>query len=384
VIDLSKNLTALLTNSAIRTVANGVISVFVVIFFYEQFGYSLKNVLILHAALYVLFIATTHLGTKLIKSLGMKNMLILGTLMLATTRLVRGVWDSDPAFFFILYVLLFVIFKMLFWVPYHTELASFTSKKKRGSELALIDNVSLALALILPIISGLLLTSFGYSTLFFLSAGITVLSVIPLFSITEREEVYEWTLPQLVSELFSKRNRPLVLGNFGNGVEDAVGSIIWPVFIFVILDGAYIQIGMVTSLVILSTIALQYLFGKLTDRYGSHKIMELGSLFQATGWIAKIFSESLIGIYLTDTYHKLGKRLNMIPFTTALYEGAEYNHHYADEYMVVREMSFMIGKALMCILAIGLINLFSVQATFLIAALATLLMIQVTKLVHIK
>jgi MFS family permease len=348
-----------------------------------MFDNSIEKVLLLYGALYVAFALTAHVGAKLIAPLGMKYMMVLGIVFNTLMHIVRVFWDSNPVLHLILFILFFIIFKMLFWVPYHIELAAFTDKKKRGGQIALLENTALGFTIIMPFLSGVFLFHFGYSAMFFIASTFALLSAIPLLKMQDTKESYDWSIKKLVSEFFKKKNLPVVVSNIGNGIEDAVGSVIWPLFIFILLSGAYIQVGAVTTLVVISTIVLQYLFGRLTDKIGRKKAIEYGSFLNITGWIAKIFSESFVGIYLADTYHKLGKRLNMIPFRAAIYDEAEYNMHHTDEFMVLRETSFLIGKAFMLFVAIILIQFFSIKVTFIFAALATFTLILATKKVLI-
>ena len=54
-----------------------------------------------------------------------------------------------------------------------------------------------------------------------------------------------------------------------NGAENAIGVIIWPIFIWQLLEGDYVKVGAISSLIVFVTIAMQLSVGKYTvlDKY---------------------------------------------------------------------------------------------------------------------
>ncbi|KKS28199.1 MAG: Major facilitator superfamily [Parcubacteria group bacterium GW2011_GWA2_43_11] len=382
-VSLSHNLRSLLTSTVLMNIGSNLVTTFGVIFFYEQFNNSLTAVLFLYGLLYLVFALTAHFGALLIGGVGMKRMMVVAIFFLTGATVVRALWETNPTLYLLLFFIFFVLFKMLFWVPYHVELTAFTNKHKRGRQMAFIGNISELFTAVLPFLSGLVVVYFGFEVLFYFSAVFTLVSAVPLILIHDTHEVYEWKFLQLLREFFKRKNRSIVISNFGNGVEDAVGTIIWPVFIFILLLGDYVSVGLLSSVVMLSIIMLTYFFGRITDFFGNSITLRLSSLLNVSGWLLKLLVESATSIYFIDTYHKLGKTLNMIPFKATVYDVAEYNKHYVDEYIVLRETAFLVGKSCMCFLAIVLLMVSTVKITFIIAALATLTMTLVSKKVLI-
>ena len=129
----SRNILFLYLNRVIIQIALGFIGVFGTIFFYEQFSYSISKVVLLYAALYLVFTITAHIGAKFIQKIGMRNMMILSTLFLLGSLFARLMWDTNAFLFLTLFFLLAVLDKMFYWVPYHIEFASFTKKNQRNT-----------------------------------------------------------------------------------------------------------------------------------------------------------------------------------------------------------------------------------------------------------
>jgi len=179
------------------------------------------------------------------------------------------------------------------------------------------------------------------------------------------------TDPKKIKEVLS---RGVVWSNVGNGVQEAVGTLIWPMFIFIILEGDYLSVGVITSLTIIALIVLRFAVGNALDKISKAKILKFGSIFYTTGWIIKIFIETGTGIFLAHTYHNFGKVVNKLSFDSEIYEQAADNGHYIDEYTVLKETSFLFGKGLMFLISIPVVIYIGITTTFIIAALATLLM----------
>jgi len=216
-------------------------------------------------------------------------------------------WEQNPFLYLLVFSLAFVIFKMFYWVPYHVEFAEFTNQKNRGKQIAVLSNVSGGISAFLPILSGLLLVLRGYDILFLIATLLVFVSIIPLFYIKETKEKYAWSFRKLIGEFFRKNLRPAVVSNFANGVQDGVGSIVWPIFIFILLKGNYFSVGMITTLTIIALMVLRFVVGSAVDRVGEKKVLKLSSVFYTTGWLVKMFVETSAGIFFSHTYHNFGR-----------------------------------------------------------------------------
>ena len=373
-IPFSPSIVYLYLNRLLIQIGSGIVGAFGVIFFFEKFNNSITDVLLLFMALYIVFTAITHFGAKFLSLIGMKKMMILSVFFLTASVIARFLWEGNPYLYLILFFIFGTLYKMFYWVPYHVEFAAFTNKEKRGRQMAILSNISDLILAVLPIIGGFVLATKGYDTLFLISAILIFISIFPLFYIRETKERYTWGIFKIIKELLRKDNRPLVLGNISNGIQDAVGTVVWPVFIFIILQGDYLKVGIISSLTVVVLILLRFAVGAAVDKLGRKKVLKFGSIFATTGWIAKIFIESGTGIFLADTYHNFGKVVHKTSFDVTVYDGAADNGHFIDEYTVLKEISLNLGKGLMLGFSILLITNFGIRATFIIAAVATLIM----------
>ncbi len=67
----------------------------------------------------------------------------------------------------------------MWWIPCHTDMAKFTSKKNRGKQLSLIEATTVALGAIGPIVAGWILLNIVIMYLFLLFILIYLISLIP-------------------------------------------------------------------------------------------------------------------------------------------------------------------------------------------------------------
>jgi MFS family permease len=379
----SKNLLGLYTNRLLIQTAFGLVTGFQILFFYEYFGNSIEKSLIFFFILYACYTISTPIGAILLKRVGMKKMMIGAVMSLCFVFLSYALWDYNPIIAIVTYIISFSVYKALYWIPYHVEFATFMDKGHRGRQAASLYSVGDATAALLPFIGGFLLSLYGYSTLFWIGLIFIILSIYPLTIIKETHEEYSWSLGKLFREFFDKENRPLVLSSLGNGMQDTVTGVIWPIFVFMSTD-SYIEFGAILAITSFIMIILRWLTGLFIDKVGSDGMLKFGNFLYFTGWIFKSLIETAYGIVVSDVYHRLGNIINKTTFDVTLYEQAADNGHYIDEYTVLKETSLLFGKTIIIIALIPMVIFWSIQTTFIVGALATLLMVLLRKRTFVR
>ena len=366
--------------------ATQLMGLFLPIFLYQFLGFSLVRVIIYYLISDLLYANLVAVGCRQIMNrLGLKRSLQISILfgaafysvfffinryVLQGDQLIDNhqLWWLLPAIFFSLF------FRLTHWIPFHTSLAKLTEHYIRASQLSFMEATMLSLGAIMPIIAGLSLEYLGYSTLFFLAISIYLIALIPFSQLPQVKEEFSWTYKETWRRLLSKKMRCSVLAYAGDGAESVVGAIIWPIFIWQLLAGNYLQVGALSSVIILVTIILQIFVGSLMDNLPSRRWLRYGTLLYAFGWILKALINSAFQVFLFSTYHNLSRVFARTSFDALNYDIAADQGHYVDEYTVIREMAIVFGKALMCIFIILIIPFLALRYLFLVAALASLLM----------
>ncbi|XKT74950.1 MAG: MFS transporter [Patescibacteria group bacterium UBA2103] len=374
----SKNLWVLFGSRLITHAGLSVMGVFLPTFIYLEYGGSLQVVVWAFAAGFGLHFLLTPLSARLIKSVGMKKLMVIALVpFLAVALTALALWDYNPTLMLIVYMLSWAVYRSLYWVPYHVEVAEYLDNEHRGRQVSALTNLSSIVSVIAPFIGGLIIEFLGFSWIFVAGIVLVIIAAIPLFLMEEVHEEYEYSYVESMKDLFSKEKRDLLYAYAGDGAQTVVSAVFWPIFIFIILDGNFAAVGAVSSLVILATIILATFAGELVDRISRAQVIIISTIIYTTGWFLKSFASTALHIFLFDAYHNAGKAVNRVAFDVGSYAHLADNGHYVDEYTAFKEMALNIGRILMLILGGVFSLLFGLKVAFVLAAFASLTMVLV-------
>lgn len=370
---LSHGFVALFSGRMIQFAAQGLIGLFTPMFLYIQFNEDVTKVFyyyIIGSIVYALFLP---LGVRFLNIYGLRRSLRTSIFFDAGFYLCFFFFDYAPLLFLVLSLFAQLFSRLLFWLPYNVDLAKFTAGKDRGKEMGMIFATKSFLAIVMPVLAGFLLNYFGsFDIVFAIAIIVYLLAGIPFMNLPHTRERYSWKYGQTFKELFKKENRGLFLGNLANGAENVVALVIWPIFIWQILNGNYLVVGGISSVIVLITVIIQLVVGKYADVFSKRKMLHWGTLFYAAGWFMKVFVLSAFHIFVIGAYHNFAQIFKDTPFSALNYEMIADHGHYVDEYTVLREMSVHLGKVAVLLLAIGVSISFGLNWTFALAALASL------------
>ncbi len=371
--NLNHDAVHLFVHHFIRATGAGLLGMFGVIYIYKLFG-DVRILFLYQLILYGLIFATMPLAMKLVNKIGFKKSMIisLGFFIVFYLTLFAASQFSQTLLWLGIALLAQYINILLYWVPYHTDFALLTDKKKRAENYAMLTSFIAIISIALPILSAGIISYYGFGLLFLLTIIVVFFSSFPLFKISEINEQFTFTVRQTYRELFSKKNRHLFIGHFADGAQAWVGAIVWPIFIFILLDGDFFSVGFIASLVVMVTIVVKLIFGNLSDHMSKTKIVKFVSIFHAAGWVIKSFVASPFQIFAAATYHDLTGSATRVTFDSLMYEQAGQHKHYADEYSVLREISLCLSRVFVMLIALVVVSFFSLEIMFWIAAAASL------------
>lgn len=389
---LSRGFVSIYTSRVVLRVSLALLGLFLPIFLFELFGFQLKYVLIYFLVDYFIYGTMVTFGAKFsLNKLGIKKAIIISTFFGIAYYFIfyladKGLELGDIGWFsgidrnkILLFAVLAIFFinlrRMTYWVPIHTNLTKFTDKKNRVKQLSLLEVSTITLKAIMPVVAGWVLFNYSYDVLFLIAIFIFFISLIPLITLPKTSERYSWTYFQTWKEFFSKRRRKTVFAFAGDGAENVVSSIIWPIFIWQILEGNYFYVGLISSFIVVVSIILQLVVGKFADLgKNKHKVLRIGIAFYAIGWVVKIFIATAFHIFVTSTYHNLTRVFTRAPFDALNYEKAADQGHFVDEYTVIHEMALMAGRVLVIVIMLILIPFIGIKWMFILGAISALLM----------
>ncbi len=369
---ISKELAILFSAQLIKSLGWGMTGVFLPIFLYEQFG-SLEKLFIYYIFSSLYFILTISLGAKVMTKFGMKKSMILSLPLLSAYFLYFRFIGQNFFLFLAFSLTVFTCYRILYWVPYHSEFAELTSFQHRGKQIGFLGSISSIAHIGVPILGGVVIITTGFNQLFTISAILTGVSIIPLLMLKERKQIYIFSYWQTFKEFLKKANRKIAVAYGADGAVGGVG-IIWPIFIFGILERKYLAVGAVSSLIVLATIFLRLVVGTYLDRIKKRNIIRIGSILYAFGWVLKMFLASASQIFIVGTYHNFTGIIRGTSFDTLMYEEAADHGMFVDEYTAIREISLHTGRILMLLALFVLIIFLGLNITiaFLLAAIVSL------------
>jgi MFS family permease len=355
--------------------AGAILGIFVPIFLYETSGQVFHIVGMYFALLSLLFVFLVLPGMKLVNKIGFSRSLVFGGII--SMIIYTIMFFLQPTnFWYLITPLAFAVvsFKIFHWIPYHVDFTLFTKEGERGSRVSFTFAITAILGVLGPIIAGVLIVRFGYHALFASAILLMVFATVLYWYVPETSTRFEWGVRETWKKFFSKDTRGMVLGEFADGAETMVSSIVWPIFLFEVLQGDIFEIGAVSSVVVGVTILIQIFVGKYidTDKHSKEKTLKIGSGLYALGWIFKIFVLSAAHVFFVGIYHNIVSIFTKTPFRAIVYDMSADQGKYVDEYTVLREISTNLGR-IFCLTVVSILSLFTpIGWTFLIAAVASI------------
>lgn len=369
----------LFISRAILNVAVGFFGVFMPIFLFDLFDQKITSVALFFMSASIFYALFIGLSAQMMNRFGFRRALrisvifgalyYLGFYFLETTR-VNVAWWLIPLIVFML-----VLWRLFYWLPYQVDFAKFSSKKNRAKEVGMNEAVLSAIGIFTPIIAGFIIDRIGFGFLFSLGVFLYLSAFFPYLKIPRTKEKFSWTYKQTWQEFFAKKNRGQIMAFMADGAEGAIGAVIWPIFIYQLLNGDYVKVGMISTFVIAITVVLQLFAGRYTDgkKDRKKKIIKWASLFYSLAWVFKIFVGTAFQIFIIDSAHRFSRIFLRIPFDAMAYDFFADQGHFVDEYTAIKEMAVAIGRIFAYAFVILTSFFLSLNWLFLLAAFVSLM-----------
>lgn len=363
---------ALFSGRMLQFAASGLIGIFLPVYIYSVTAGDIFALIWWYLIGHLAYSLILPWGAQLLNMVGLRRSLRFSVIFDALVYTTIFLMDYYFVLFYWLSIIFVVLARLTFWLPYHVDFAKFTSKCDRGKEVSVIWATKAFLGIVMPILSGFLIGIFDFKIVFVLAILMYLSPSIPFMALPRTNERFVWGYWETIRNFFSKKCRNLVIANMANGAENAVALIIWPIFIWQLLEGNFLAVGAVSSLIVLVGVIVQLFMGKYTDLFNKRKLLRWGSGLYAFGWFFKIFVLTGFHIFAAGTYHQLAQIFKDTPFDALNYEMLADQGHYVDEYTVVKEIAVQMGKVIILVLAMLLLLNFGLNWTFALAALASL------------
>ena len=359
----------------IHGAAAALAGIFVPIFLFETAGETFFVVGVYYALLSLAYALLLVPSMSITNRLGFSRTLVLsGLCSVATYILLFNTTTDNILMMMWPLAIAIVAFRLFHWVPFHTDFALFTTAGKRGKQVSLSFAAIAFMGAVGPIAAGFIVANAGYPALFGTIVVLLIAATISYAYVPETPTHFDWSWKQTWRQFRYKKNRGLMIGEFANGAETIVNIIVWPIFLYTILNGDFFSIGALSTIIVGFTIILQLLLGRYLDGRGRDKAktLKVGTFLYAVGWVLKIFVLSAAQVFFVGLYHNIVRIFSHTPFSAIVYDMSADQGSLVDEYTVIREMANHLGRAV-SLTAVAVLTLFiAIEWTFVVAVAASL------------
>lgn len=366
----------LASNRMLGFIGSSMLGVFLPIFLYEFFGQSLTIVLLWFAIDFAVKLPFYTPAAKFFSSIGLKKSMMIGTAGMVLFYWMFFLLDRgsvlNPYLLMALSMFGLSLNSTLYWSPFHIDFAKFADAHHRGSQLGLYYGFQQFLTILTPLTAAFLVTRLGYDANFLVGLLLSLASIVPLLFLPTQKVTYEFGYIESWRKLFSKKFRAMTFSMIALGAENIIAVVVWPIFLFALFHGNYLEVGAVTTVIVIISLLLEIIVGKETDKWSAIKLLKWGSWVYAFGWLSKGLVNTLTGVFAASTFHSFGSIFMRTPLDTLSYQQAADSGHYIDEYSVLREVALGLGRVGVLLLLIPVTTMFSISASFVVAAIISL------------
>lgn len=342
-----------------------------------RLGYGFGAVLWVFAWMFTARIISDMLAANTVAKLGPKHGLLIGYALQIVSSgmfltlhythwplwLLGVVWGSALSFFII---------------PFEVDFSKVKHSEHGGKEYSFVTITEKIGGLIGPLVGGLIATIFGAQYTFLAAFLVLVIGVIPLFSsdepvrVNQRLDFHGLKKPNIKRE---------VLPFMATGVENVISILLWPLYlgVFVLRSDAlaYTNLGILSAVSVLGSIAAARIFGKMIDNHRGRQLLRTSAGINAVVHLFRPFIGSYpaaLGANIVNDSVTVGYRL---PFYKYFFDAADAHPGFRIVYISSMEWLSSVAKASVWWLLFMLTSFSSSHAVasagFILAAAASLI-----------
>lgn len=264
-----------------------------------------------------------------------------------------------------------VIATTLYWPGFHFFVVHSSKHETRATSVGLMNIAGFLASAAGPAIGGIIIMMLGYPILFILVIIFLLASVVPFWFSMDISEKYSDSLVLALRCVFQRRTWRQTLAFFAAGIEDQANGIVWPLFLFLIALN-YSFLGFLISISLIITLVVSYAVGKVSDRAGWKKVMNVGIILHIFAWASRIFVATPRAAFAAHSFYGFSRAVATVPFSAIFYDNVANANGQSYCAVVLREQALDLGRMLFLI-GVALFFLYSqnFHPIFLFVALTT-------------
>lgn len=361
----TRELNALYLTLGLAHFGVGLVSIFVPIYLWEL-GFSLSKILLFFFLEALYFAIVGFFGISFITKLKPKMMMFLGILLLIISIHGLGLIPSYQWLFYLLPAAM-ALHALLFNGGYHLDFAIAAQKDHIGEEVGVRNMVTSLFALAAPFIGGIFIATKGFEFTFYVSIAILFVSVAPLFFFPEKNPVHEVSKESMLRYLDNKHVRPLNISAVGYAAEFSISSIMWPLFLFIIVQDIK-QFGGIISMGLFVMALINFLLGYLADKGMRRKILKYSTGILSAVWLSRALFPFAV-TPLTAINHIIGKMIHqgvLVAWTSQYYKIAQTVAEPV-AFIFSRELLYHLSRVALFAVLIIFAAVFSASTVFIVS-----------------
>ncbi|MBU0459743.1 MAG: MFS transporter [Nanoarchaeota archaeon] len=336
-----KELTQIYLCLMLRNFALSLIGLFVPLYLYKELSYTLSQTLYFYIFYALIFAISTPVAAKFASKYGVKHTILL----------------SVP--FFLIFVSLLQLLTIIkiplmvvasfqglaisfFWMGIHLIFYHASHKKHRGEEMGKRTGLSIIASMFGPLIGGVIIKFVGFWLVFVLVALILIISAGVLFFSKEEYVKYSFSLKSVVDKEHWKNSLFFV----SRGSRVMAEGVIWPIFIFVILND-YVSLGLMGFVLSGIGAILIVVVGKYSDHKSKSKLLHWITGFESLAWIMRAFVQTVTHVFGATIFGAITYGVREAPMGALEYDKARKSDPVG--YFVSREIFICLGRILMLV-----------------------------------
>ena len=287
----------------------------------HSIGYSLWETALFFLFLQFWFVFILPFAGTAINKLGIKNSILFALFFLFLHALIfpllSGNFLSDIPLMMLMLFLRGI--KGFYGTANDIFLAKHILKKSKGKMLAWVKIVLVLVGILSPLIAGLFIHYYGFESMFYFVSFLYLLSGVPLIMVRNEHFKVEYKAKNILSFSFHKVPKSYLISEAGRIFPDAIMLIMWPLFLFFVLQDTA-DLGMLVSASAgISMMTSLYIGKKIDSQKSEEKLLKRGvKLITASFFTRAIFLNPL-AIAFIDTLNKVIAPIVEIPYQYYVY-----------------------------------------------------------------
>ena len=206
---------------------------------------------------------------------------------------------------------------IFYWPNFRGCFAKSLLHKKIGQAVGISSALTTFAYGIAPAIGGAIASGFGIVILYVISIALFAFAALPLFG---SKEIIQNDFFNL-KDLNLRKIRRDLMANISDNIDDSILSIVWPLFIFLLIP-SYIGVGILSSISVIAGIVIALYVGKRGHVKVIRTYLKRGTLLTSTTNGIRLLAQSATQIAGVNFINGLGHALMATPFNARYYENA--------------------------------------------------------------